>query len=317
MNNFNNHRGYSRTFQEKKLTLGLVFPIEAYESSIPEMNLEQQIKLAKLAEKNHFASLFVRDVPLNDPTFGDAGQMYDPWIYLSHIAAHTSEIALGTASAITSFQHPLNLAKSAASFDRISGERLLLGLATGDRPIEFNVFGVNRDKRAELYRETFYAAKEAWSTSYPIINTERISLNGEADILPKPALKDIPTFVTGFSDQSMKWIAENGDGWIGYPRGIHEQAQIIRDWRALTDGFKPFTQSLYIDLLENPDAEPTPIHLGFRSGHRFLIEFLQGLQAVGVNHVVFVLKFATRPMEDVIQELGEYVIPHFPALQIQ
>ncbi|WP_245698295.1 LLM class oxidoreductase [Sporosarcina ureilytica] len=279
--------------------------------------LDEQIRLAKLAEKQQFASLFVRDVPLNDPTFGDAGQMYDPWVYLSHIAAHTSDIALGTASAITSFQHPLNLAKSAASFDRISGERLLLGLATGDRPIEFNVFGVDRENRAELFQETFYAAKKAWSTSYPTINTERVSLNGEADILPKPTLKDIPTFVTGRSGQSLEWIAKNGDGWIGYPRGIHEQAKIIRDWRAFTDEFKPFTQSLYIDLLEDPDADPTPIHLGFRSGHRFLIEFLKGLEAVGVNHVIIALKFATRPMEDVLQELGEYVLPHFPALQIQ
>lgn len=240
MNIFNKHQGYSIAFKEKHLTLGIVFPLEAYERNIPEMDLERQIKLAKMADDGNFASLFVRDVPLNDPTFGDAGQMYDPWVFLSLIAAHTKNIALGTASAITSFQHPLNLAKSAASSDRISGDRLLLGLATGDRPIEFDAFDVNRDKRTEYYRESFHVLKQAWSQPFPVINTERVKMNGETDILPKPTLKNIPTFVTGFSGQTIKWIAENGDGWISYPRSIPEQAQLIRDWRSLTTKFKPF-----------------------------------------------------------------------------
>src|SRR5699024_87584 len=120
---FDKHHGYSRTFKENKLTLGIYFPLEAYESNIPEMDLTEQIKLAKMAEEADFASLFVRDVPLNDPMFSDAGQMYDPWVFLSYIAAHTKNIALGTGSAITSFQNPLHLAKSAASFDKISNQR--------------------------------------------------------------------------------------------------------------------------------------------------------------------------------------------------
>lgn len=32
-------------------------------------------------------------------------------------------------------------------------------------------------------------------------------------------------------------------------------------------------------------ALSTSIHLGFRSGHKFLIEFLNVLQEVGVNHI--------------------------------
>lgn len=198
--------------------------------------------------------------------------------------------------------------------DKISGERLLFGLATGDRPIEFTTFGVNRDKRAELYREALYVMKETWANPYPIINSSRVRLNGETDILPKPALRDIPTFITGFSGQSLEWIAEKGDGWISYPRHPNEQGRMISDWRSLTREFKPFTQSLYIDLLENPHAEPVPIHLGFRSGRHFLVEFLKRLEAVGVNHVILTLKFVQRPIADIIQELGEEVVPHFPAL---
>src|SRR5699024_6039265 len=128
MNIFENHRGYFRTFSEGELTLSLIYPLESYQGNIPKMDMDEQIKLAHVAENGDFAALFVRDVPLNDPSFGDAGQMYDPWIFLSFLAAHTKEIALGTASAITSFQHPIHLAKAAASMDKISSRRLLLGL---------------------------------------------------------------------------------------------------------------------------------------------------------------------------------------------
>lgn len=313
MNTFKRHRGYSRTFQENKLSLGLYFPLEAYEGSTPKMELEEQVNLAIKVEEANFASLFVRDIPLQDPSFGDVGQIYDPWVFLSYVAAHTKQIALGTGSVITSFRHPLDVAKSASSVDRISGQRLLFGVATGDRPIEFTAYRSDRENRSDLFRESFHVMKEVWQNSFPQINSNRVQLNG-ADLLPKPALLDIPVIVTGHSGQSLEWIAENGDGWLSFPRNPDQQGEIINNWRSLTTEFKPFSQSLYIDLAIDPDEGPTPIHLGFRSGYKYLIEFLTRLQAVGVNHVILNIKFSERPVEDVILELGEKVVPHFPAL---
>ena len=313
MTKFKNHHGYRRTFKADHLSLGLVFPLEAYQSNTPLMHLEQQMQLAQLAEQQGFAALYARDVPLNDPQFGDAGQMYDPWVFLSYVAAKTQHIALGTASAITSFQHPVLLAKSAASVDKISNRRLLLGLATGDRPVEFDVFGVDREKRVALYQQSMATLKKVWAESHPVIADERTQMNGATDVLPKPECGDIPTFVTGFSGQSMEWIAQNSDGWMSYPRQLETQQRLIHDWRQLHQGFKPFMQSLYVDLDADPDAAPRPIHLGFRSGRNYLIAFLEALQDIGVNHVILVFKFLERPVADVIQELGEYVVPHFPA----
>jgi len=92
------------------------------------------------------------------------------------------------------------------------------------------------------------------------------------------------------------------------------QSELIRNWRSLTDRFKPFSQSLYVDLTEDPDEDPTPIHLGFRTGRKFLIRFLESLQEIGVNHVMLNLKYGQRPASEVIEELGEEVLPVFPAL---
>jgi luciferase-type oxidoreductase len=313
MDPFRQHPGYRRMFKENHMTLGLFFPIEAYTGSIPEMDLEEQIKLAKRAEQLHFASLVVRDVPLHDPHFGDVGQIYDPWVFLGYIAANTEKIALVTGSIILTLRHPLHVAKAAASVDKISGGRLVLGVATGDRPVEFPSFSVDFDQRAELFREAMSVIKHVWSKDFPVINTARVQMSG-GDLIPKPEMRDIPVFVTGHSGQSIEWIAKNADGWMYYPRNLTFQSELIRNWRSLTDRFKPFSQSLYVDLTEDPDEDPTPIHLGFRTGRKFLIRFLESLQEIGVNHVMLNLKYGQRPASEVIEELGKEVLPVFPAL---
>jgi hypothetical protein len=95
------------------------------------------------------------------------------------------------------------------------------------------------------------------------------------------------------------------------------QAELIKNWRSHTDQFKPFGQSLYVDLTEDPNHEAVPIHLGFRIGRNPLIEYLQLLKTEGVNHVIINLKYGQHPVEEVIEELGEEVVPHFPALTEQ
>ncbi|GGG03071.1 hypothetical protein GCM10010916_20180 [Paenibacillus abyssi] len=45
-----------------------------------------------------------------------------------------------------------------------------------------------------------------------------------------------------------------------------------------------------------------------------LIQLLESLPIAGVNHIIFNLKYGRRPVQEVIQELGEEVVPHFPAL---
>jgi len=69
--------------------------------------------------------------------------------------------------------------------------------------------------------------------------------------------------------------------------------------------------SLDIDLTEDADTKPTPIHLGFKTGANYLKAFLKGLENHGVNHVIINLKFSSRPAEEVIEHLGQEVVPSF------
>jgi luciferase-type oxidoreductase len=305
------HPGFASLFRARRLTLGVFFPIEAFEGSSPTM--AGQVELAQRAEAMGFDALWFRDVPLLDPSFGDAGQIYDPWVYLGYIAAQTTRIALATGSIVLPLRHPLHVAKAAASVDALTGGRLLLGVATGDRPIEYPAFGQPFDSRDEAFRESIAVLRAAWSADSPGIRSTRVNLSGAA-LVPKPPFGTVPLLVTGRARQSLDWIARHADAWMSYPRDPGMQAGMLDAWRAAqfdalgrTD--KPFAQSLYIDLAEDASRAPLPIHLGYRLGDSQLLALLRRLAALGVSHVALNLKYSRRPAGEVLDQLGRRVLP--------
>jgi len=309
--------GFRRMFREGGLTLGVFFPIEAFKGDEPSMHGQEQ--LAQRAQALGYAALWVRDVPLRDPSFGDLGQIHDPWVYLGWIAAHTQTIALATGSIVLPLRHPLHVAKAAASVDQLSGGRLVLGVASGDRPVEFPAFAVDIERRPVLFRDSFEVIHHVLEHEYPILKSPAGVLTGKADLVPKP-LGRLPMLVTGNSGQPLPWIAARADGWITYPRSVDRQAEVVARWRsevhaARPGAFKPFAQSLYVDLADDPQLPPRPIHLGFRAGRHFLMRFLDGLRTIGVNHVILNFKYGSRLASEVLEEIGTEVLPPLADLQ--
>jgi luciferase-type oxidoreductase len=307
------NRAFGETFREGRLTFGVFFPIEAFAGSAPAMT--GQVELARRAEQLGFRALWFRDVPLLDPDFGDVGQVFDPWVYLGYIAAQTRTIHLATGSIILPLRHPLHTAKAAASVNELTGGRLILGVASGDRMIEYPAFGVNFGTRGEHFRLACDDIRRALYESFPHIDSPLTHLSG-ADLVPKPASGRIPLLVTGNSQQSLDWVAAQADGWLYYPRDPAPQAARIAEWRQYCARhapgiFKPFAQSLYVNIVANADTPPSRIHLGYRLGRRALVELLAGLRDLGVNHVAFNLKYGERPAAEVLEELGNEVLPHF------
>ena len=66
-----------------------------------------------------------------------------------------------------------------------------------------------------------------------------------------------------------------------------------------------------IDLIENDDQSPKNIHLGFKCGQSFLLNHLKLLEKHGVNHVILNLKYGSRPVEKVLEDLSKNILPHF------
>lgn len=307
-------RGYASMFAPEQLTVGVYFPIESFDG--PEPAMQDQIELAQQAECLGFAALWARDVPLNDPSFGDLGQIYDTFVWLATIVAHTSTIALATGAVILPLHHPIDVAKAAATLDRLSNGRFVLGVASGDRPVEYPAYGRDANLRSELFRDAFDYVEALLTERFPVHASAHYGrLLGGGDLVPKPLSPRLPTLVTGQSQQSLEWIAQRSDGWITYPRGMTQQAQVASRWREALDrvgaGFKPIAQSLYVDLAADPDTPPSPIHLGYRVGRRRLADLLDDLRSIGINHVALNLKFSRRPVAEVLDEIGTEVIPNF------
>ena len=171
---------------------------------------------------------FGRDVPLNDPTFGDLGQLYDPFVWLATIAAHTTTIALATGAVILPLHHPIDVAKAGASLDHLSGGRFVLGVASGDRPVEYPAYGRDLALRGELFRDAFDYAAALLTRRFPVhVSAHYGRLEGGGDLVPKPLSPRLPFLVTGQSRQPLEWIAERSDGWLTYPRNAmqHDQPQ--------------------------------------------------------------------------------------------
>ena len=306
------NKGYNAVFQVGQMSLGLVIPLEAYPDG-PVPTMIEQIDKIRLAEELGFSAVWLRDVPFNVPSFGDAGQVYDPFVYLGFLAAQTECIALGVASIILPLRHPAHVAKAAASVDVLSGGRLLLGVASGDRPAEYPALKVPFAERGARFCESFDYISRV-SESYPEFDNLYGRPSG-IDLLPKPTAGKLPLLITGGSQQSPDWIAEHGDGWMIYPRNPSLQARIIRDWRervqAAGQSPKPVMQPLYVDLTEDPDTPPQPIHLGFRIGVRHLRDYLKTLEDVGVNHIALNLRFNQDNLERTLERLAKEVLPDF------
>jgi luciferase-type oxidoreductase len=314
---------YNHAFKPGMLSFGLCVPIESYPAS-PVPLMDRFVERVQLAEACGFSSIWLRDVPFNVPTFGDAGQIYDPFVSLGLLAGATQRIGLGVASIILPLRHPAHVAKAAASVDVLSGGRLLLGIASGDRPEEFPALNMGFADRGERFRESYEYIRHM-ADDYPAFNNTHGTLIQRADMLPKPTGGRIPLLITGGSQQSPEWVAEHGDGWMTYPRNVDAQTRLIEDYRSRVaetgaadsqgadqgECSKPVMQSLYIDLVSDYNAEPRPIHLGFQSGVNYLRMYLQGLRTAGINHVALNLRFNHADIEDTIKRLGDELLPEF------
>lgn len=307
------NRGYNSVFRPNRLSLGLVVPIETY-SKGPVPSMARHVERVQLAETLGFAAVWLRDVPFNVPSFGDAGQTYDPFVYLGLLAGQTERIALGVASIILPLRHPAHVAKAAASVDVLSGGRLILGVASGDRPEEYPALNLPFGDRGAKFRASFEYIRHMGENAPAFENTYG-SPNGGMDMLPKPTTGKLPLLITGGSQQAPEWIAQNGDGWMTYPRNTDVQARIIRDWRGRVQTLgapaKPVMQPLYVDLAEDPQTPPRPIHLGFRLGVEPLRAYLKSLEDIGVNHVALNLRFNRANVETTLKRLAEDLLPDF------
>ncbi|WP_028745916.1 LLM class oxidoreductase [Rhizobium mesoamericanum] len=309
---------------EGGLTLGIELPLDndwspgREEQRVREKrpfgvpDLTHYPDLVRQVDRSGFAAVWMRDVPVFDPkNFGDAGSVYDPFVNLGFLAGITENVALGTAAIVLPLRHPMMVAKAAASVDQLSGGRLILGVASGDRPVEYPLLGLNFENRGEAFRGAVSYLRDAWKTGGLPIGNGRIEPS--LDLLPKPRQTHIPMIIAGQGRQSPDWIAANMQGRFVYPNGLTRLAAQARDWNAARKSLGlprgVFVSAFHLDLADDPAEPATARRFGARIGRNGFIDHLQAVEDAGVDHLALLLRPSRRPLNEVIDELARDVLP--------
>ncbi len=172
-------------------------------------------QVAAAAEKAGFDAISLTDHPAPGARWLEHGghQSLDPFVALGFAAAATSRLRLLTHLAVAPYRNPFVLAKAAATVDKLSGGRMILGLGTGYHKTEFFALGVDWEQRNALFDEILDVLPGFWSGepfSYQGLNFSA----REVICRPRPVQDPIPIWVGGNSKLSRRRVAERAQGWM-------------------------------------------------------------------------------------------------------
>ncbi|HZO80459.1 MAG TPA: LLM class F420-dependent oxidoreductase [Candidatus Binataceae bacterium] len=206
--------------------------------------------LARTAEELGFESLWLPDhsvmpvqtstpLPETRPGEGQIPDVYyhmcDPFVAMAMAAGATKRLMLATGVLLVPERNPLLTANEAASLDRFSGGRLLLGIGAGWLREESEILGVDFNHRWTQTREHVAAMRELWTK-------EEASFEGRyvkfppVRCYPKPARKGGPPIIIGSKDKNaLRWVARWGDGWCPIFLSPAQLSDELRKLRAECD----------------------------------------------------------------------------------
>ncbi|MBF6472440.1 TIGR03619 family F420-dependent LLM class oxidoreductase [Nocardia abscessus] len=162
------------------------------------------------------------------PPFSPDSRFLEPFATLTHLAAVTSRVTLGTGVLVAPLHAPMHLARALTTLDVLSGGRAALGLGVGWMKDEFDImdreFG-NRGKRTDELLEVldllFTEARPRYAGRYYRFD--------EVGFEPKPVSRPRPPFlVGGESEASLRRAVLRGDGWFGSSAPVEQIAVCLR-----------------------------------------------------------------------------------------
>jgi probable F420-dependent oxidoreductase len=138
---------------------------------------------------------------------------FDPVVGLTHVAACTSQLKVGTHLVVPG-RTPVRMARELASLDRLSGGRLLLiGVIGLPDPDERLAQGAPDVDRGELLEETLEVARALWSGASVSYEGAHIRTSN-ARIDPLPAQQPLEVWLGGMQPAALRRCGRIGDGWI-------------------------------------------------------------------------------------------------------
>ncbi|GII95181.1 LLM class flavin-dependent oxidoreductase [Sinosporangium siamense] len=191
-------------------TEGLMYPV-------PYADADQAVELALAAERLGFDSIWGNDHVTTQAyvreEFDTPPRYYDPFAYLSYVAALTSRIRLATAIMVLPFRHPVVAAKQAATLDRLSKGRAVLGVGIGAYREEYEAMHPDgKINRGEHAAEAIQALTALFTRRSASFDGKYVRMR-DVESFPKPVGR-LPILSGGNAPGSRTRAALYGDGWL-------------------------------------------------------------------------------------------------------
>lgn len=158
----------------------------------------------------------------------------EPVAVLSHAAAATRTIRLGTSVLVTTLRNPVHLAKSLSTIDHLSGGRLIVGVGIGANARIYPAFGVPYEGRVRRFADGIRVMKRLWTEELVTFDAGFWKLENVA-MEPKPIQEPHPPVWFGARQPAaLRRAVELGDGWMGAGSStVPEFTQQVGQVRAL------------------------------------------------------------------------------------
>lgn len=179
------------------MQLGLALPVREHGRDPAVL-----VDLARLAERLGLDYLRVTDGSIIDDSPGSV----EPLTLLSHLAAHTRRIGLVTCILVAPLRETRLLAKQSHDLQRLSGNRLRLGIGVGGNRAAYAAAGVDFNRRGRRCDDQVGRLPELWS-----------AMRRSAAVAGAPPVAPIPLWIGGRrqpSDPVIDRIARAADGWF-------------------------------------------------------------------------------------------------------
>lgn len=186
----------------------------------PELPPRLLIRLARLAESLGFSRLWFPDHLLNLNGCPAA----DPWTIMGAVAVKTRRIEIGTAVSDPHRNHPALLAQKAATLDRLSQGRFVLGLGTGEA-MNLEPFGIPWNRPLARLRESIAVLRHLLESSQPLtFDGEFYRLKNARMDLQAHNNRRIPLYLAALGPQALLYAGQMADGWLPVPIPVEDFA---------------------------------------------------------------------------------------------
>lgn len=159
-----------------------------------------------------YADHYMPNTPDGEPIGGDFHECFS---VLSALAAVTSKVRLGSLVTPTTMNHPALIANRAATIDRISNGRFVLGMGAGWQVNEHKAFGIelfdNKD-RVDRFAEAIEIVAR-------MLTEDRVTLAGKHFVItnapcePKPVQSPLPILVGTGGARMLRLTARFAQEW--------------------------------------------------------------------------------------------------------